>query len=236
MCYESQRKSPEKLVNVSGPWYNFRMTQNWFKYTYVCSICDALIEITNKTNVYKPHVCCDHEAIWLSVVNATIQPTNERNTMETTDTFGATVTPMVPESYDANVLVTYKDITNGVTTYPTIKVNDLEWKLDNYRRNSDELRKSRGLINGLSEQVSEWADPNYDKEEVLIALCEYFGINPTREVEFTATVEISGTIQVPFNEVEDFDLDDHLSDNLSIDFNHGDSELSDWTINYSQVQ
>jgi hypothetical protein len=211
------------------------MTTKWTKYTSVCPSCDALDEYTTTLSPIYLTCHCGTIMTYLSVVNATIQPTNERNTMETTDTFGATVTPMVPESYDANVLVTYKDITNGVTTYPTIKVNDLEWKLDNYRRNSDELRKSRGLINGLSEQVSEWADPNYDKEEVLIALCEYFGINPTREVEFTATVEICGTIQVPFNEVEDFDLDDHLSENLSIDFNHGDSELSDWTINYAQV-
>jgi hypothetical protein len=211
------------------------MTTKWTKYTSVCPSCDALDEYTTTLSPIYLTCHCGTIMTYLSVVDATIQPTNERNTMETTDTFGATVTPMVPESYDANVLVTYKDITNGVTTYPTIKVNDLEWKLDNYRRNSDELRKSRGLINGLSEQVSEWADPNYDKEEVLIALCEYFGINPTREVEFTATVEICGTIQVPFNEVEDFDLDDHLSENLSIDFNHGDSELSDWTINYAQV-
>lgn len=207
----------------------------WNKYTHVCHACDALIEYTSTRAVTDITCECSGKAVYLSVVCATITPTNEREQMETTDTFGATVTPMVPESYNANLLVTYKDIADGVATYPTIKVNDLEWKLDNYRRNSDELRKSRGLINGLSEQVSEWADPNYDKEEVLIAICEYFGINPTKEVEFTATVEICGTIQVPFNEVEDFDLDDHLSENLSIDFHDGDSELSDWSINYAQV-
>ena len=221
---------------MSVPGCTILSMTEWNKYTHVCHTCDALIEYTSTRAVTDITCECSGKTAYLSVVCATITPTNEREQMETTDTFGATVTPMVPAEYNANLLVTYKDITDGVATYPTIKVNDLEWKLDNYRRNSDELRKSRGLINGLSEQVSEWADPNYDKEEVLIALCEYFGINPTKEVEFTATVEISGTIQVPFNEVEDFDLDDHLSDNLSIDFNHGDSELSDWTINYSQVQ
>ena len=38
---------------------------------------------------------------------------------------------VVPEHYNANQLVTYKVIsTEGIATYPTVKVADLEWDLE----------------------------------------------------------------------------------------------------------
>lgn len=54
------------------------MSEKWFKYDYVCSICDALIEVTTKSNVYKPQFCCREEVIWLSVVDATIDSSTKR--------------------------------------------------------------------------------------------------------------------------------------------------------------
>jgi hypothetical protein len=79
------------------------MTQSWFKYTYVCPTCDALIEITNKTNIYRPHVCCGIEATWLSVVDVTIQPTTtEEEQMETTTqaTFDSSSQTSMAEHYN----------------------------------------------------------------------------------------------------------------------------------------
>jgi len=59
----------------------------------------------------------------LSVGSAIIlHITNERNKMENTIE--------VPTTYNANVLVQYKDIVNGEVTFPIIKVTDLEWKLE----------------------------------------------------------------------------------------------------------
>jgi hypothetical protein len=212
------------------------------KYTFACDPdeCDCLIEVTSSDGFGFPSgvveiTCpCGRKPNLLSVQHATIQPTNERNTMET-NTYGATVTPVVPESYNSNLLVTYKEVENGVPSYPNIKVTDLEWKLQGYRTNQDELRKLRILIQGLDEQIVEWHNPNYDKEDVLRELCEYFGISPTKEIEFTARIEIFGTVNVPFDEVDDFDIDSHISDNLSLDFRDGDSELSDWSVDYAQV-
>jgi len=95
------------------------------KYTFACDPehCDCLIELTSSDGFGFPSgvveiTCpCGRKPTLLSVQHATIQPTNERNNMETTTE--------VPTTYNANVLVTYKDIIDGVATYPTVKVNDL---------------------------------------------------------------------------------------------------------------
>jgi hypothetical protein len=61
-------------------------------------------------------------------------------------------------------------------------------------------------VNSLEDLIVEWYDPNYSKEEVLVALCELFGINPVKEIEVQGTVSFSGTISVPMSEIADFDL------------------------------
>jgi hypothetical protein len=61
-------------------------------------------------------------------------------------------------------------------------------------------------ISWLEEHIVEWYDPNYSKEEVLKALAEHFAINPMKEISVYGTATFSGTIQVPLDEVEDFDL------------------------------
>lgn len=154
--------------------------------------------------------------------------------MEDTN-YGATVTPAVPESYNANMLVTYKEITDGVATYPTIKVNDLEWQLQGYRSSRNDIAKLRSVIDGLDEQIVEWYDPNYDKEDVLRELCEYLGINPTKEVEFEATVTVTGVIEVALDEIEDFDAEFFVRDNLSIDSNDSQMSVNDWSVESTNV-
>jgi hypothetical protein len=61
-------------------------------------------------------------------------------------------------------------------------------------------------VNSLEDLIVEWYDPNYSKEDVLVALCQHFGINPVKEVEVQGTVSFSGTISVPIADLADFDL------------------------------
>jgi hypothetical protein len=68
------------------------------------------------------------------------------------------------------------------------------------------LQNLQNTINTLEEQIVEWFDPNYSKEEVLVAICEHFGINPVKEIEVEGTVSFSGTISVPMSDLADFDL------------------------------
>jgi hypothetical protein len=88
----------------------------------------------------------------------------------------------------------------------TDKVTDIEWQLHQSRSYADQLSQKRSDILWLEEQISEWYDPNYTKEEVLQAIIERFGFNPTKEIEVQGTVSFSGTINIPLSEVEDFDL------------------------------
>jgi hypothetical protein len=113
--------------------------------------------------------------------------------------------------YNPNLLVTYKYIPGTYAapespTFMTDKVTEIEWALHNGRESEKRLAEKRLDVSWLEEQVAEWYDPNYTKEEVLQAIIEHFGFNPTKEIEVQGTVSFSGTINIPLSEVEDFDL------------------------------
>jgi hypothetical protein len=120
-------------------------------------------------------------------------------------------------AYNPHLLVTYKAVPDTYAapeapTFLTGKVTDIEWDLHLSRINNKRLDKLESLINGLDEQVIEWTNPNYEKDEVLAGICEYFGINPTKEIEVQGTITFTGTVRVPIAEAEDFDLS-----NVSVD-------------------
>jgi hypothetical protein len=113
--------------------------------------------------------------------------------------------------YNPHLLVTYKAVAGTYAapeeaTYLTSKVTDLEWELHGARSREESLRSIQGTIGQLEDNIVEWYDPNYSKEEVLVALCELFGINPVKEIEVQGTVTFTGTISVPMSEIADFDL------------------------------
>jgi hypothetical protein len=113
--------------------------------------------------------------------------------------------------YNPNLLVTYKAIAGTYAapeepTYLTSKVTEIEWDLHNGRTNKKSLQNLQGTVNSLEDLIVEWYDPNYSKEDVLVALCQHFGINPVKEVEVQGTVSFSGTISVPIADLADFDL------------------------------
>jgi len=114
-------------------------------------------------------------------------------------------------SYNPNLLVTYKAIPDTYAapespTFMTDKVTQIEWDLHNGRTAQKQLAERRLDISWLEEQIAEWYDPNYTKEEVLQAIIEHFGFNPTKQMSVYGTVTFSGTINIPISEIEDFDL------------------------------
>ena len=198
------------------------METKWFKYTYVCTgECDALIEYTMKAG-YTPNVTeltclCGSSATLLSVVDATIQPVNERKEME------QTITP-APYSYDANALVTYKVINNGEVSYPTLKVNELEIHLDSYRRLQEQLAISNGQISKIIDNLDTngWYNPNVDKEDVLRDLCIILAYEPKQTITITGNMSFEVTYDIPMEDVEDFDARYFLQDALTLDSYNGD--------------
>ena len=114
-------------------------------------------------------------------------------------------------SYNPNLLVTYKAIPETYAapespTFMTDKVTQIEWELHQGRTNANIAAERRGDIEMFEEQIPEWYDPNYSKEDVLKALAQHFAINPMKEMSVYGTITFSGTIQVPLDEIENFDL------------------------------
>jgi hypothetical protein len=113
---------------------------------------------------------------------------------------------VVPEHYNPNQLVTYKVIQDGTTSYPTVKVVDLEWDLYQNRSNVATLSQYISKVNQLENRLADYLE--MDSEEIVGDICSIFGFNPTKEIEFEATATITGRVLVPLSDLADFDIDD----------------------------
>lgn len=205
------------------------------KYTWVCTgDCDALIEYTFKDGYGWPNgvmelTCpCGSKCTLLSQEDATIAPTNEREQMEANT---------VPQSYDANTLVTYKEINNGEVSYPTLKVNQLEIHLDSYRRLQEQLTISNNQISQIINNLNAdgYYNPNMEKEDILNDLCEILGHEPKQTVRITGTISFEIDYDMPLEELEDFDAHYFLQDTLTLDAYNGDVVVESWTVEDSDV-
>ena len=208
------------------------------KYTWVCTgDCDALIEYTMKDGFGWPNgvmqlTCpCNSTCTLLSVEDATIPYTDtpltetKGNEMETETTTPAVT---VPDTYNANLLVTYKVI-HGYSdaTYETDKVASIEWALHNARQ----TQKSNGVLNGKIDAVKEIICEAYadsQDQDTLREIAEALGIELIKEVEWTASVEVSGTYS--FNILEndyELDLESEITDALYAESSNGNIEIND---------
>jgi hypothetical protein len=206
------------------------------KYTWVCtSDCDALIEYTFKDGYGWPNgvmdlTCrCGTSCTLLSVEDATIPYTDsplptEEEKMETTETPAVTV----PDTYNANLLVTYKVIRGySDAEYATDKVASIEWSLHNGRESQKRVSLYLSKIDAVKEIICEaYADSG--DQDTLREIAEALDIELIKEVEFTASVEVSGTYS--FNILEndyDMDLESEVTDALYADSNNGNITIDD---------
>ena len=204
------------------------------KYTWVCtSDCDALIEYTFKDGYGWPNgvmdlTCrCGTSCTLLSVEDATIPytdtPLTKEEPMEET-----TNAVTVPESYNSNLLVTYKVIRGySDAEYATDKVASIEWDLHNGRQSQKTVHVLNGKIDAAKEIICEAYADSQD-QDTLREIAEALGIELIKEVEWTASIEVSGTYS--FNILEndyDMDLESEVTDALFADSNHGNIEIVD---------
>lgn len=216
------------------------MSNKWNKYSYLNTDTDCLIEVTHLEGTEEKLLLTplnNSPYVLLSVEDATIQPTNERETMET---YGATVTPAVPNEYNSNLLVTYKKIAGTYAQpeapeYITQKVVDLEWSLEQGRRADDLYNGLRLKVNELEELLVELYNPNYTKEEALQQIAELFGFELSKTVTVTGTINFEVTVQVPLDEIDNFDAHYKLGDELSLTSYGSDVEVNDWSIEDTDV-
>ena len=148
--------------------------------------------------------------------------------METTNVVDA------PVHYNPNQLVTYKvidlDATDQTISWPTVKVVDLEYELDNGRRKSKRLNEYIEKVGHVERRLADYLE--MDAEDIVSELCNIFGFNPTKEIEFEATATITGTITVPLSDVADFDIHD-VDLNISIDaYSH---DIDDYNVEVDHI-
>jgi len=206
------------------------------KYTWVCTgDCDALIEYTIKDGYGWPAgvmdlTCrCNSNCTLLSVEDATIPYTDsdlttEEEKMETTETSAVTV----PDTYNPNLLVTYKVIRGySDAEYATDKVTSIEWDLHNARQAQKHNGVYQDKINTVKDIITE-AYADSDDQDTLRAIAEALDIELVREVLFTATLEVSGTYTYNVLDSDyELDLDSEVTDALYADSNNGNITIDD---------
>lgn len=114
------------------------------------------------------------------------------------------------------------DLTTLSCTELIARIESLEHALSNY---SNQLTQIQGNMS-----MADWYGDSFSKREVLEALSEILGITPSQTVSITATITISMSHEVPLDELDDFDAEQLVSDQLSIDSYGGDTSLDDWTV------
>ena len=146
--------------------------------------------------------------------------------MEDTN-YGATVKPAVPESYNANLLVTYKVIRGySDAEYTTDKVSSIEWDLHNGREYNKRVTEFNNKIDTVKEIISE-AYPDSQDQDTLRAIAEALGIELTRTVEFTATVEVTGTVEIDLLADYGTDVESEVTENLYVEAQSGNIEIDE---------
>jgi len=203
------------------------------KYTFACDPdnCDVLIELTSSDGFGFPSgvmeiTCpCGRKPVLLSVVNATIATTTQTKEEKMED---ATISTTVPDTYNPNLLVTYKVIRGySDAEYATDKVTSIEWDLHNARQAQKHNGVYQDKINTVKDIITE-AYADSDDQDTLRAIAEALGIELVREVLFTATLEVSGTYTYNILDSDyELDLDSEVTDALYADSNNGNIEIDD---------
>ena len=204
------------------------------KYTFVCDPdeCDCLIELTSSDGFGFPSgvtelTCpCGRKTTLVSVEHATITPSTQTKEEKMEETTTPAVT--VPDTYNANLLVTYKVI-HGYSdaTYETDKVASIEWSLHNARQ----TQKSNGVLLNKIDRVKEIICEAYadsQDQDTLREIAEALDIELIKEVEWSASIEVSGTYS--FNILEndyDLDLESEITDAIFAESNSGNIEIND---------
>jgi hypothetical protein len=159
------------------------------------------------------------------VEHATIAPSTQTKEEKMEETTTPAVT--VPDTYNANLLVTYKVIRGySDAEYATDKVASIEWDLHNGRQSQKQANMYASKIDTVKDIIGE-AYADSDDQETLRAIAEALGIDLTREVEWSATIEVSGTITLDLLADSDTDVEQEIYDNLYVDSQNGQIEIVD---------
>jgi competence CoiA-like predicted nuclease len=194
------------------------MTKTWQKYEYVCTYCDGLFTylIKDYSTAETPcPMCKELNLTLMSVVDATIYSTTkkEEQNMETTT---------APQTMTLNWI---ENDVERTETYTESDVRAMYWNNKNLLQKQNEwYRKESQLRTLLEEVIADSSDA-----EVLEQIADIFDVALTKEVEVTAWVRVSATIEVDIRE-GDYDLEDMIRNNLTIDSYGSEISVNDYDV------
>jgi malonyl CoA-acyl carrier protein transacylase len=201
---------------------------NYQKYTWICpSECDALIEYTFKDGYGWPAgemnlTCrCGASCILLSVVDATIStPTTKEEQMETTE-------KTLAELYNNSAKIIVKNTNSGELVYDELSPYDVNCLLTDNHLYKKQNSKLSSQIEAVKEIIIGAYEDSGDQDS-LREIAEALDIQLTKTIEWTATMYVSGSIEVDI--FEDFDIESELTDNLQISAWSGDIEVEEYHV------
>jgi hypothetical protein len=134
----------------------------------------------------------------------------------------------VPDTYNPNLLVTYKVIRGySDAEYATDKVTSIEWDLHNARQ----AQKTNGVLQSKIDLVKDIITEAYadsQDQETLREIAEALSIELIKEVEFTASIEVSGTYSYNILDSDyEPDLTDEITDAIYAESHNGNIEITD---------
>ena len=109
------------------------------------------------------------------------------------------------------------------------EITELKNQLASHQ-NCDYWKSENGRVQGqLIELVDAFYEDEQNNYEIINDICTIIDYEPKFEVNFTATITFTGTIEVPASEKEDFDLSDALSD-AYVDINNGSVVINNYDL------
>ena len=178
----------------------------WYKWDYVCSGCDAHIEITALVDGHsiKTEMCmkCLSLLTLVSVVDATILPIPTKKEEE-----------MITETPAQTMTLTWQN--NGIDETTTYTENDIRSAIYNNKRLNEKMNeyyRKESQLRTLLEEV--YADSN--EQDTLSQIAEIFDVPLTKEISVTAYVQVQMTVEVDMAD-GNYDIESFVIDNLTIE-------------------
>ena len=147
-------------------------------------------------------------------------------TIETV-TFDSSSQSSMAQHYNnyANMIV--KDTTSGELQYTAVSPYDVNCLItDNYLYKKSVSKTDSAIEDVKAVILDSYADS--DDQETLRAIAEALDIKLTKTVEWSATMYVSGSMDVDL--LEDFDLESELTDNLQVSAWSGDIEVEEYHV------
>lgn len=118
---------------------------------------------------------------------------------------------------------------NATTEFLQSQINDLKSQLTKHQ-NCDYWKSENGRVQSqIIELINDAYDNELDASDILITLGQIIDYNPTKTINFTATMSFSGSIEVPREEQDDFDLTQALED-AYVDINNGNIVIDEYEL------